>query len=201
MAEKDKNSGHQTQIIVALISLVGVVSTALLSNWDKIFPVNDSQQSSLSSSPNSQQTPGKYAVLETFLAAKRFKDADEETRKIMLELTNRENESWIDKSSIEQVSCQEIRTLDQLWSQYSNNQFGFSRQKAIFQSVEDTEAFGDAVGWRKNGNWLTTNDLNYSLDSPQGHLPSTSREGSLTGGWLVWFFLSDSSSNIANCIN
>ncbi len=201
MAENDKNSGNQTQIIVALIGLVGVISTALLSNWDKIFPVSNSQQSSLSSSSNSQQTPEKYAVLETFLAAKRFRDADEETRKIMLELTNRENESWIDKSSIEKVSCQEIRTLDQLWKRYSHEQFGFTVQKAIFQSVGDTEAFGDAVGWRKNGNWLTTNDINYSLESPKGHLPSTSREGSLTGGWLVWFFLSDSFSNIANCIN
>ncbi|MDJ0731636.1 MAG: hypothetical protein QNJ33_16765 [Crocosphaera sp.] len=45
MAEKDKNSGNQTQIIVALIGLVGVVSPALLSNWDKIFPVSDAQQS------------------------------------------------------------------------------------------------------------------------------------------------------------
>ncbi|MDJ0600382.1 MAG: GUN4 domain-containing protein [Crocosphaera sp.] len=201
MAEKDKNSGNQTQIIVALIGLVGVVSTALFSNWDKIFPVSDSQQFSLPSSSNSQQTPKKYAVLETFLAAKRFKEADQETRKIMLELTNRESESWIDRSSIEKVSCQEIRTLDQLWKQYSNNQFGFTVQKAIFRSIGNTERFGDAVGWRENGNWLTTNELNYSLDSPQGHLPSTSRDGSLTGGWLVWFFLSDASSKVANCIN
>ncbi len=32
MAENNNNSGNQTQIIVALITLVGVVTTALLGN-------------------------------------------------------------------------------------------------------------------------------------------------------------------------
>lgn len=30
--------GHRTQIVIALIGLFGVLITALLSNWDKIFP-------------------------------------------------------------------------------------------------------------------------------------------------------------------
>lgn len=33
-----ETSGSKTQIIVALIALVGVIATALFTNWDRIFP-------------------------------------------------------------------------------------------------------------------------------------------------------------------
>jgi hypothetical protein len=216
MAENDnnKNQGTRTQIIVALIGLVGVIATALFGNWDKIFRTSQLQPGTTSSpsvpspliTPSSpfssqQKFKGYITTLKDLLAAKNFREADKETRKIMLQLSNREREGWIDRSSIEKISCGDIRTIDQLWRQYSNNKFGFSIQKRIYQSVGNTEKFGELVGWRKNGNWLTTNDLKYDLESPIGHFPSTSREGNLSGGWLVWFLLSDSFSSAASCIS
>jgi hypothetical protein len=40
-SESDNKGGrsHNTQIIIALISLMGVLGAALFANWDKIFPL------------------------------------------------------------------------------------------------------------------------------------------------------------------
>ncbi len=211
MAENNNNSGNQTQIIVALIGLVGVVTTALLGNWDKVFPSVSQPQPSPTSSPlpspvsspaTTKPNTQEYERLESLLSAQKFKEAEQETRQIILQLSDSEGKLWADKKSMEKVSCEDIRAVDQLWQQYSNNKFGFTVQKGIFQSVErNTERFGDLVGWRKNGNWLTTDDLNYSLEAPKGHLPSRSMGGKLSGGWLVWYLLSDSHSKAASCLN
>lgn len=40
---------------------------------------------------------------------------------------------------------------------------------------------GDRVGWRNKGLWLFTEDLNYDLNAPQGHLPSLAMSGLLEG--------------------
>ncbi|EFA70864.1 Serine/Threonine protein kinase protein [Cylindrospermopsis raciborskii CS-505] len=32
-------------------------------------------------------------------------------------------------------------------------------------------SFGERVGWRKDGSWLDSSDLNFSLSAPTGHLP------------------------------
>jgi len=39
------------------------------------------------------------------------------------------------------------------------------------------EVFCDAVGWRKNHQWLLYPDLNFTANAPAGHLP--------LGGWVV----------------
>ena len=40
MTDKDNNKGQgsHSQIIIAIISLIGITVTALFGNWDKIFP-------------------------------------------------------------------------------------------------------------------------------------------------------------------
>lgn len=74
-----------------------------------------------------------------------------------------------------------------MWVKFSNGHFGFSVQKQIVDiflkkipneyNTKDWEAFVDKVSWcvKKNGQtkrkWLTLSELNYSIKSPQGHLP------------------------------
>jgi len=37
----DMESNHKVTIIVAVIALVGLLSTAIIGNWDKISPINE----------------------------------------------------------------------------------------------------------------------------------------------------------------
>ena len=122
-----------------------------------------------------------YINLRSLLAVKKWREADEETARVMLKVAGREEEGWLDPKSIEKFPCEDLRTIDQLWVQYSNGRFGFSVQKRIYQKVCGTEwgytevweTFGDQVGWRKNDEWLIDyNDLTFSERAVEAHLPA-----------------------------
>jgi hypothetical protein len=118
-----------------------------------------------------------YTKLRNLLAAGKWKKADEETLTVMLKAAGREAEGYLNYESIDNFPCTDLRTIDQLWIQYSKGLFGFSVQKRILESVgQDYEKFCDRVGWRKamflnKKEWLTYNQLTFSLNAPQGHLP------------------------------
>jgi hypothetical protein len=120
-----------------------------------------------------------YINLRNLLAAKKWKEADEETARVMLKVAGREEEGWLDTMIIRKFPCEDLRTIDQLWVKYSNGRFGFSVQKRIYQSLGATrkfdrevwEAFGDKVGWMQKEKWLYYKDLTFSERAPQGHLP------------------------------
>ncbi|MEB3342739.1 serine/threonine-protein kinase [Okeania sp.] len=123
----------------------------------------------------------KYERLRDLLAARKWKEADQETTNCMLKVAKREKEGWLDIKSIDNFPGEDLHTIDQLWMKYSNSKFGLSVQKQIYQNLGGTreynrkiwEAFGDQVGWRKGGSWLRYYDLTFSLDSHcMGHLPA-----------------------------
>ncbi|MEG3986339.1 serine/threonine-protein kinase [Microcoleus sp. S28C3] len=130
-----------------------------------------------------------YVRLRYLLAAGRWKEADEETARVMLKVSGRENERSLDRESIEKFPCDDLRTIDQLWVKYSNGRFGFSVQKRIYQSMGGTqesvprivEEFGDRVGWRQNKKLCDYNDLTFSEKAPEAHLPVRGRGGLLCG--------------------
>jgi serine/threonine protein kinase len=103
-----------------------------------------------------------YINLRNLLAAKKWREADEETGRVMLKVAGREKEGWLDTKSIEKFPCEDLRTIDQLWVKYSNGRFGFSVQKRIYQSLGGTreynsevwQRFGDKVGWTGEDKWL-----------------------------------------------
>ncbi|MEG3851414.1 GUN4 domain-containing protein [Microcoleus sp. herbarium7] len=137
-----------------------------------------------------------YINLRNLLAAKKWKEADEETARVMLKVAGREEEGWLDTENIEKFPCEDLRTIDQLWVKYSNGHFGFSVQKRIYQSLGGTsqydekvwEAFGDRVGWRKKNEWLYYNYLTFSEKAPEAHLPVIgSNDG--YGNW--WIYLEE----------
>jgi len=123
-----------------------------------------------------------YRKLPDLLKAGKWKEADEETVRVMLVVAKREKEGWLDYESIDNFPCEDLRTIDQLWVKYSNGRFGFSVQKRIYQSFGGTrkydsdiwEKFGDKVGWRKGGNWLYYTDITFDKKAPEGHLPTLS---------------------------
>jgi eukaryotic-like serine/threonine-protein kinase len=162
-----------------------------------------------------------YINLRNLLAAKKWKEADEETARVMLKAAGREERGFLDVEHIEKFPCEDLRTIDQLWVKYSNGHFGFSVQKRIYQSLGGTreydekvwDKFGDRVGWRKNNQWLyyysnqwlyyyKYKDLTFSEKAPEAHFPG----GFILGAeWVLsknvgsWVLFSPLASRLVDC--
>ncbi|CCI22212.1 Genome sequencing data, contig C297 (fragment) [Microcystis aeruginosa PCC 9808] len=103
-----------------------------------------------------------YRNLEDLLKRQQWKEADEETARVMLQVANRTKERWLREEDIDNFPCEDLRTIDQLWLKYSNGKFGFSVQAKIYRELGGTrqynrrvwDAFGDRVGWRVNNSWI-----------------------------------------------
>jgi hypothetical protein len=137
-----------------------------------------------------------YQKLEKLLANGDWKEADQETAKVMLKLAERESEGWLDYDSIKNFPCEDLRTIDQLWVKYSNGRFGYSVQKNIWLECGgkidyETECkLGDRIGWRLDEEWMEYDQGTFSLDAPVGHLPCGGVGGFWCGGgWGVWLWL------------
>ena len=121
-----------------------------------------------------------YSLLRDFLAAQKWKEADQETVKVMFEAAGMTSEGKLRGEHIDNFPCEDLRTINQLWLHYSKGKFGFSVQKEIYNSRTLVQVYnstvwekvGDEFGWRKGGNWLKPDDLTFKLlDAPKGHLP------------------------------
>ena len=121
-----------------------------------------------------------YSRLQQLLAARKWKEANEETGKVMCQVAQN-SEGWLGKEDIDNFPCEDLRTINQLWLHYSNGKFGFSVQKEIYESLGGTreyneevwEKFGDCVGWRKRGHWLWESNLTFNkFFAPKAHLPT-----------------------------
>jgi len=194
-----------TEVVVALISVFGVVVSALIGNWDKIFraspefgkpgftPAQSSEKIHRDEKSANVSAQRYLEDLGKYLSIQDYKSADKETRRLMLFSTGRTQAGWIDQKGADKLSCSLLLQIDALWRQYSKDRFGFGVQRTIFENTRrNTEDFGMLVGWRKNGQWISNLNIDYSLKAPPGHLPSTTRDGSLSGGWLVYPILSNS---------
>lgn len=133
-----------------------------------------------------------YRPLQTMLERQQWQEADQETFRVLLKVSQREAEGWLDQASVKALSCSDLHTLATLWSYYSENHFGFVRQQWIWQEIggvvgnytaQAAEQFGDRVGWRKEGQWLTYDQLNFSAMASPGHLPATTGNGVSGGVW------------------
>ncbi|MBD2777060.1 GUN4 domain-containing protein [Iningainema sp. BLCCT55] len=122
-----------------------------------------------------------YTRLRELLAARNWFDADNETYLVMLKVVGRENGDWIRDKELLNFKSTDLRTIDSLWVKYSNGRFGFSVQKKISLEVSGVpdgkwseqawEKFGDRVGWRMNGSWISHNQITFDTRAPVGHLP------------------------------
>ncbi|MEL7408235.1 MAG: GUN4 domain-containing protein [Cyanobacteria bacterium J06558_2] len=124
-----------------------------------------------------------YQQLETYLKDGQWREADYETFKVMLKVANREEQGWLDFDSIDNFPCKDLRTIDHLWVQYSNEKFGFSIQKEIYEELGGgreydrsvVESFGDRVGWRSDNENENYDEL--KDEAPKAHLPRLGIDG------------------------
>jgi hypothetical protein len=140
----------------------------------------------------------EYSQLRDLLAAGKWREADRETLNLMLAVSARTKEGWLNIESINNFPSIDLEIIDQLWVKYSDGRFGFSVQKRLWESVGgDPDAdyetwcqFGDRIGWRRNHSWLFYSDLTFSSTAPLGHFPAAGAVNILTvwQGWAVGLF-------------
>jgi serine/threonine protein kinase len=125
-----------------------------------------------------------YHQLDQLLSQQKWQEADQETAQLMLTIMNKKYEGWLKEEDCNKFPQEELRILDDLWKKYSNNHFGFSIQTQIWMNCggnlkrytwDIADKFADRIGWRTGGTWLHPSNLNYTLNAPQGHLPSAWR--------------------------
>ncbi len=127
----------------------------------------------------------RYQKLQSYLQNEQWKEANEETYRLMIQIAGKEEGQGLDSEDLENFPCEELRNINQLWLSNSDQKFGFSVQKEIYESLGGTvagelnenvfESFGDRVGWRKDENWVSYSDLNYDMtlfEAEQGYLPT-----------------------------
>ncbi|MEA5598965.1 GUN4 domain-containing protein [Rivularia sp. UHCC 0363] len=151
-----------------------------------------------SSNHFTEVTEGNYQKLDALLQAKKWKEADLETAKIIYAKSNEllpddytyfpwdyqyVNRGCIVSAHIKVITRRELVTINKLWVKHSKGRFGFSVQKRIWEKLgggsdtshtyyEVQNKFGDAVGWRKGDEWLYYVDLyNSTRVKPPGHFP------------------------------
>ncbi|MDB9519855.1 GUN4 domain-containing protein [Roseofilum reptotaenium CS-1145] len=73
-----------------------------------------------------------YTRLQRLLQQQRWKDADEESCRRILEAVKRKKEEWLRVKDLRNFSRTDLRSIDRLWVKYSKGQFGFSVQKQIW---------------------------------------------------------------------
>ncbi|MBW4630209.1 MAG: GUN4 domain-containing protein [Brasilonema octagenarum HA4186-MV1] len=148
---------------------------------DKLLLVSPATQDDLTS-----EIGIDYTKLRDLLAARNWKEANDQTYLVMLQAVYREIYDWIRPEEALNFPCTDLRTIDRLWVKYSNGRFGFSVQKKIYLEVggkldgnldqEVLKKFGDRVGWRvkeSGDDWdLEEDGVTFDTKSPEGHLPT-----------------------------
>ena len=135
----------------------------------------------------------QYLQLHHLLSGQKWKEADEKTSAILLDLSGRTRQGFMRIEDLEKFPCQYLCNIDRLWVKYSQGKFGFTVQKPIWQSVGGTPKpewnvwcrFGERIGWYRRDSWLWWNDLTFDLKAPAGHLP---RGGAFIGWGLGDFW-------------
>jgi eukaryotic-like serine/threonine-protein kinase len=126
-----------------------------------------------------------YQQLETYLQNQQWQEANVETDKIMLKIAGENNA--LDAEDLAKFPCQNLRKIDKLWQDNSNQKFGFTPQKEAYLATGNEferytqstyEAFGEQVQWRTFGVWSLYGDLQFTNLAPSGHLPTPGKVSS-----------------------
>jgi hypothetical protein len=129
-----------------------------------------------------KQVQPRYFKLAYCLEQGEWRRADRATYEVMVEVGNRDHKGYLGIPDTQQFPCEDLRTIDQLWVQYSQGKFGFSVQKQIYvetgtpldgQFHSDTWLlFCEAIGWWKEGSYQFANLKANPEFSPRGEFPS-----------------------------
>ena len=121
-----------------------------------------------------------YAPLRSLLKQKKWQGADRETRRLLCRTLNKPANASLHLHEIDRLPCEDLQTIDRLWSAYSQGRFGLSVQQQIYEACDgDYIEFCDRVGWSVARSASGERGLRYDRRAPVGHLPSRAWAGGL----------------------
>jgi hypothetical protein len=124
-----------------------------------------------------------YRPLQAFLKAGDWQRADIETAAIMQGIEGAgEN---LTAEEVLNLPCQDLATIDQLWTKYSGGKFSFSVQRRIYLGSGGTlmarsanslksevwTKFSTQVGWFTSKKLIAYSDATFDISAPDGHFP------------------------------
>jgi hypothetical protein len=127
-----------------------------------------------------------YKKLRDLLAKKHWRDADQETARLMFKAVGRERESLDDKldfRDLRALPCEDLSIIDHLWVKYSQGRFGFSVQNRIYKEsanspgLKVSSSSTGRIGWEVGNDildsrYLKYHELTFNESAPKGHLPA-----------------------------
>ena len=137
----------------------------------------------------STKTGIDYTELQKLLSQKKWAEADRQTNYLVSEIiktAKRTNSRRYSKlKPLTDFSCNDLNTINQLWQQYSEGNFGFSSQQQVWLTVNEEgdfstktwRNFATLVGWKQGDVDSSTGYLLYEQltfdpeKAPTGHLP------------------------------
>jgi serine/threonine protein kinase len=161
----------------------------------------------------SQTTGINYEKLDELLKNQLWKEADEMTYQLMLEVTKKVKKINVNlkprdlKSFLPQFPTEDLKIIDQLWLDHSQGKFGFSVQKnlyiEIYQKLKGQYPLGNvdqwydsktwnefclSNGWKRGKKEFIYREFNFSIDAPQAHLPGFFNNYFINGKDILLFF-------------
>jgi len=126
-----------------------------------------------------------YIPLATMLATGDYKGADQFTRDNLITISGAADQGrqFVYFTEVINIPETDLITMERLWLQFSDGNFGYSIQKRIWDIENGNfDNFIRRIGWTtmENGverklKWFGANEFIYTLDkAPKGHLPLTS---------------------------
>ena len=124
------------------------------------------------------QDPGwvaDYQELQRLLAHQDYEAADRLTTQKLCELAGRDavERKWVYFTETDRMPIADLRAIDGFWRAYSEDRFGFSRQREIWLGVnQNWERLWEKLDWKAGNIWTRyPGEFTWSLSAPLGHLP------------------------------
>jgi hypothetical protein len=125
-----------------------------------------------------------YVPLATMLATGDFEAADQFTRDNLIKIAGKDAEGrgYVYWTEVKRLPSIDLATMERLWLQFSNGNFGYSIQKRVWDIENGNfDNFIRRIGWTKIDNdaerklkWFGKSEFIYDTSAPKGHLPLTS---------------------------
>lgn len=128
-----------------------------------------------------------FSKLKEALAAGKFEEADEIQRQTLIELAGEAAKArgWVYFTEVASIPVEDMKALDDLWKEHSNNKFGYSIQRQFWlKRDKQWTPFFRKIDWVTGDNdayrrWTALgqkgNDFIYNAEeAKEGHLPLTS---------------------------
>jgi len=120
-----------------------------------------------------------FTALRDHLKAGDFRQADDETRALLIKMAGEGaiKRGWVYFSEVKSIPIEDLQTMDALWKTASGGNFGYSVQRDIWnQQQKRWPKFMRQLDWVVGDNAIYRKwpaEFIYSMDAARGHLPLT----------------------------